>query len=131
MPLTGRFIAGQPCFDLPVAGPSSLASLTCQVDTFGDYELLLLPHIAQQANYVPGFFLANHRLLDGRTITTGRGTLYLVLPWTQAPRKTSLRIFRSFNVVGHPPAIHGFIAGEFLQHRTLNIDYSNLSATLD
>jgi hypothetical protein len=131
MPLTGRFIAGQPCFDIRVAGSSSLPFLTCQVDTFGDYELMLLPHIAQQTNYVPGFFLANHRLLDGRIITTRRSSLHLLLPWTHVPRKTSLRIFLGFNVVGHPPAIHGFIGGEFLKHRKLTIDYSNLSATLD
>lgn len=130
MPLTGNFIAGQPCFDITLAGPSSLGRLTCQVDTFGDYEIMLPPYVARNTNYVPQLSLANHRLLDGRAITTRRGTLLLNLPWTHSPHKASLRIFRAFNVVGHPPTIHGFIGREFLKDRSLSIDYSNLSATL-
>jgi hypothetical protein len=131
MPLTGKFIsADRPCFEITVVGSSFETDLTCQVDTFGDYELMLPAHVANQLNYIPGFFPAYHRLLDGRSITTRRGKVRVIVPWASAAIEVSLRIFRLFNVVGHPPTIDGFLGAGFLKDRELHINYSQLTATL-
>ena len=91
---------------------------------------MLLPQAASRTGYVPGFFPANHRLLDGRTISARRGNVHLSVPWAIDPLKVQFRIFRLFNVLGHPPMIDGFLGHEFLKHRRLHVDYANVTASL-
>ncbi len=130
MPLSGIFIAGQPCFELQLVGKSDMASLVLQLDNFGEYEVMLLPHIASRVDLIPGFFPDRIRLLDGRVITTRRGTMRIRVPWADAPPSISVRIFLHFNVVGHPPGIHGFIGRDLLKGRALSIDYANFATSL-
>jgi hypothetical protein len=127
--LTRAFVAGCPCLAFDVLGASSINPLICEIDTYGDYEIALLPQTASQMSYIPGFFLFNLRMIDGSVRTTRRGKVHLRLPWrppTDPPQEVRLRIFNHhFNVLGHPPNIHGFVGRQLLKDVTLQIDHPN------
>lgn len=130
MPVPGTYIAGNPCFEFGVAGNSSITHLLLQVDTFGDYEVLLLPNVAKNVSHRELIGYSAIRLLDGRHIFPIWGEVDLMIPGINGPTTCDLGIFRVFNVAGHAPRIHGFIGSQFLENFNVELGYRSIVANL-
>mgnify|MGYP006955965300 FL=1 len=98
-------------------------SLRCQIDTFGDYQLLLLPDTANSVRFVENLGPSPTRLLDGRPLTTRRG--FLDIDWYDSTRTVPARVLRLFDVRGHPAEIKGFVGGFFFRQEVVQIDYKS------
>jgi hypothetical protein len=115
--LTEPFVAGFPCVRLAAASgtPGMNVQLTLQIDTTGQYEVLLPWTTASGLDFVPGFFPASIRLLDGTYRSADTGTIRLDASWIGAQISFRLRILRAFNVVNHPPRIDGYVGEDFFK----------------
>jgi hypothetical protein len=132
--LTQPFVADFPCVQLAASSgtPGMNVLLTLQVDTAGQYEVLLPWTTASGLDFMPGFFPASIRLLDGTYRSAGTGTIRLDANWISDQMTFRLRILRAFNLINHPPRIDGYVGEDFFKKADVivQVDYGSREISL-